>query len=179
MTDGKENVIMGKAKRDKARMKRLVRDVRRLQRERWRDEAKQTCESCAFVDPMAFIAEAMHPPSMESKLLQCLRPGARPFYCHDGMEKVENGWVAPHDADGNIDVSHMVPCGGFVKWAWPLYERSITTQEHAVETLATKMVQRFLDGPDCYPEWRGFSVDEIRWALAMARAEQHAGRSDD
>lgn len=163
---------MGRAKKARRKMKVLLRDVRRLQRQQWRDEAKHTCTSCAFVDPMAFIAEACHSPSMEEKLLACLRPGHRPFYCHDGMQLIEGAWIPPRDADGAIDVDHMVPCGGFVTWAMPLYEASVTSQRAAVDKLATTMVRRFLTSPACFPEWRGYTVAQVREALAMVRTQK-------
>jgi hypothetical protein len=156
---------MGKAAklRQQRRLQRLIQEARRLEAQ----ESKPPCESCAFKDPEAWIADLR----MKEKLTQCLQDPRHRFYCHEGLPVDEdNRYQPPTRADGRPDASQMPLCGGFLRWALAVREKPPKEQERILSALQQHFVSRFLttDLP-LAQEWReqGFSPFVVATAINM------------
>lgn len=134
---------MGRAAkhREQRAMQRLVRGARKLEAQ----QAKKPCDTCAFVDHEAFVADT----EMAHKILKCLTEPSYRFFCHHGLftqtrlDGTAGAYIAPRRPDGQIDTRQLTPCGGFLRWALPWREKSYVEQFQAVMALQRHMLARF------------------------------------
>lgn len=105
---------------------------------------RDPCETCAFRDPEAWIADSTLPTQLET----CLRK-RQPFYCHHGMERAgEDGveYQPPRRADGTIATEKLEMCAGFAR----LVARDGGDTEQLMDTIRTvrrKLLKRFAEAP--------------------------------
>jgi hypothetical protein len=114
--------------------------------------AKKPCESCAFADPEAWVADV----EMAHKLLECLTGTAPDFYCHEGMAQqirpdgTAGEWLPPRKSDGSMDLGKMTRCGGYLRFAAKYRFSPEVEQRQAITDLQRHMVGRFLTSASDY-----------------------------
>lgn len=122
---------------------RLYEEARKLEA----SASKKPCDSCAFLDPTAWITDV----SMGHKLIQCLTEPGHRFFCHQGLQTqirldgTVGAYIPPHREDGTIDTRQLEPCGGYLRWA--LSRRTLAMAEQIKDVLALqlRMARRFLE----------------------------------
>jgi len=102
--------------------------------------AADPCETCAFRDPEAWIAD----PAIPQKLADAMARH-QPFYCHQGLETIDNVYQpAP-------DPSTMKMCAGFARLYRRLGSRSAIEQLAAIRALQSGLLKRYLTTDDETP----------------------------
>jgi len=128
-----------------AKQRRLAR--RRVLRRftQWMEaETASPCDTCAFRDPEAFVAD----PEIPRKLRRCLANG-EVFWCHHGLDDNDGRYLVPN-RDGRPDTAGMSICAGFVRLYQVLRDKTPERQHETLRQLQRTMVARWLasDAPE-------------------------------
>jgi hypothetical protein len=167
---------MGRAAklREQRKMRQLFDGAFRLEAQ----QAKKPCETCAFSDPEAWVADH----AMGHHLVACLTKPVHEFFCHEGLAQggpTGTAYQVPLDANGKPDRRQLTPCGGFLRWAVKYRFASYAVQWKAVMALQRKMCQRYLAGTWSHSrhfrELCGGRADIMQQALNEASLHTMAG----
>lgn len=91
----------------------------------------------AFNDPECWVADARIP----GKLIKSLSGGVV-FYCHRGLEVVDNKYQVPRTPTGEIDYSRLTLCAGYA--AVSRQPRTVLQAARYVSGLRLQMIRRWL-----------------------------------
>lgn len=160
---------MGKARQRKA-WRRLFREAMRLEAQ----QSQPPCDTCAFKDPEAWIADQ----AMARKVLACLQKPGHQFYCHHGLSIIDEHYEPPRRADGQIDTRQLTPCGGFLRWALAWREKPSKEQQREVLRMQGHFLTRYLQGENVLAsEWReaGWTAADLQMAINLRQEMEGDG----
>lgn len=144
-------------------------------RRRSRSMARKPCDTCAFRDGEAWIADKQ----MFFKVTDCIinNPG-KPFYCHQGMKLVDNVYQPPADAEGKVETHRLQKCGGIDEFRKSLRGMNKRQKAKAVRTVQLQLIDKFMDENPWAGSFRdaGFTANDLAFAtMTMAcRIEDEA-----